>query len=274
MDFYKKPKIKSFDKCIEEVEHSLKKSIQSRLLSSDLEVGAFLSGGIDSSLIVGIASSYLTKLKTFTVKFEGAYDESKLARMTASKYDTEHHEVQIQMNLKNDIENILLSYGQPFMDSSAIPSYYVSREAKKHVTVILNGDGADELFGGYRRYVPALYKNFKIIRYLKFMQYLLPRSNSKSSKYNYFKRLLSMSSKNSLSYYLSSTTDIFEDYIVFERNEVFQNIKSFIDGTLRDNLSFFEKMLYLDFNLILSSDLLPKMDIATMTNSLEGRSPF
>ena len=63
----------------------------------------------------------------------------------------------------------------------------------------------------------ALYKNFKIIRYLKFMQYLLPRSNSKSSKYNYFKRLLSMSSKNSLSYYLSSTTDIFEDYIVFEK---------------------------------------------------------
>ncbi len=274
MDIYNKPKIKSFDKCIEEVEQGLKKSIQSRLLSSDLEVGAFLSGGIDSSLIVGIASNYVTKLKTFTVKFDGTYDESRLARMTASKYNTDHHEVQIEMNLKNDIENILLKYGQPFMDSSAIPSYYVSREAKKYVTVILNGDGADELFGGYRRYLPALYRNFKTIRYLSFIQNLLPKSNSKSSKYNYFKRLLSMSNKNGLDYYLSSTTDIFEDHIFFNKSKVIQQMKSFIDEVLKSNLSFFEKMLYLDFNLILSSDLLPKMDIATMTNSLEGRSPF
>ena len=109
----------------------------------------------DSSLIVAIASKYVDSLKTFTVKFDGVYDESELAKLTAKKYGTNHHETSISMNLREDVENILIGYGEPFMDSSAIPSYYVSQEAKKtYVTVILNGDGADELFGGYRRYVP------------------------------------------------------------------------------------------------------------------------
>ena len=108
----------------------MKNSIKARILSSDLEVGAFLSGGIDSSLIVAIASQYTNKLKTFTVKFEGSYDESEFAKMTANKYGTDHKEIQVSFDLKNDIENILNNYGQPFMDSSAIPSFYVSKEAK------------------------------------------------------------------------------------------------------------------------------------------------
>ena len=153
--YYQEPKINDLEYGVEKIESILKNSIKARILSSDLEVGAFLSGGIDSSLIVAIASQYTNKLKTFTVKFEGSYDESEFAKMTANKYGTDHKEIQVSFDLKNDIENILNNYGQPFMDSSAIPSFYVSKEAKKYLTVILNGDGADELFGGYRRYVPA-----------------------------------------------------------------------------------------------------------------------
>ena len=78
-----------------------------------------------------------------------------LQNLVAEKYKTQHTEIKISFsNLKTDLEKILSNYGEPFFDSSAIPSYYVSKEAKKYVTVVLNGDGADELFGGYRRYVP------------------------------------------------------------------------------------------------------------------------
>ena len=107
--------------------------------------------------------NFTNKLKTFTVAFDGAYNEAPLAKLVAERYKTHHTEINISFdNLKNDVENILTNYGEPFFDSSAIPSYYVSKEAKKHLTVIINGDGADELFGGYRRYVPfAKYDFFK-----------------------------------------------------------------------------------------------------------------
>jgi asparagine synthase (glutamine-hydrolysing) len=237
-------------------------------------VGAFLSGGIDSSLIVAVASQYVDKLKTFTVKFDGAFDESHLAKLTAKKYNTEHHELSISMNLRDDIEKILLNYGEPFMDSSAIPSYYVSQEAKKYVTVILNGDGADEIFGGYRRYVPIANNWIKIASYFSYLTKILPKSHSKKSIYNYAYRLLAMSGKNGLDFYNSATNDIFEDAYSFKNNNNFNEMNNFISLIEHENISKLSKMLYMDFNLILQSDLLKKMDIATMSHSLEGRSPF
>ena len=135
---------------MEACETLLKQSIKNRLLSSDLEVGAFLSGGIDSSLIVALASEINPNLRTFTISFDGTYDESSLAEMTAKRYHTNHTTLKISTDLKQDIFKILQNYGRPFADSSAIPSYYVAREAKKDLSVILNGDGADELFGGSR----------------------------------------------------------------------------------------------------------------------------
>ena len=271
LNFYNKKSTLSFDDSLEKLDNLLHKSVKDRLLSSDLEVGAFLSGGIDSSLVVAIASEYKENLKTFTVKFDGAYDESHLARLTANKYNTEHHELSIAMNVKEDIEKIILNYGQPFMDSSAIPSYYVSAEAKKYVTVILNGDGADELFGGYRRYVPAANGWLGIAKKLDFILAILPKPHNKKSIYNFAYRLLSMSSKEGLDFYLSSTIDMFEDEYIFESNSIFEKMNDFINATHLDPLS---KMLYLDFNMLLLSDLLVKMDIATMSSSLEGRSPF
>ncbi len=274
LDFYKKEKVSDFETAKSQLDTILHRSVKDRLLSSDLEVGAFLSGGIDSSLIVAVASEYVENLKTFTVKFDGAFDESHLAKLTAQKYGTEHHELTISMNLKDDIEKILLNYGEPFMDSSAIPSYYVSQEAKKHLTVILNGDGADEIFGGYRRYVPVANNWIKIASYLSFLTQLMPKSHNKKSLYNYAYRLLAMSSKSGLDFYNSATNDIFEDTYRFKTNSTFKNMDRFIKSIEDENISELSKILYMDFNLILQSDLLKKMDIATMAHSLEGRSPF
>ncbi len=274
LDFYKKEKIDNFDIAIDKLDKILHKSVKSRLLSSDLEVGAFLSGGIDSSLIVAVASEYTKNLKTFTVKFDGAFDESHLSKLTAKKYNTNHHELRIDMNLKNDIEKILLNYGEPFMDSSAVPSYYVSAEAKKHVTVILNGDGADEIFGGYRRYVPIANSLIKIASYFSVLTKILPKPHNKKSIYNYACRLLAMSNKSGLDFYNSATYDIFEDVYKFDKNNTFSEMNSFISSIENERISELSKILYMDYNLILQSDLLKKMDIATMSHSLEGRSPF
>ena len=110
--------------------------------------------------------------------------------MTANKYGTDHKEIQVSFDLKNDIENILNNYGQPFMDSSAIPSFYVSKEAKKYLTVILNGDGADELFGGYRRYVPTRLGLIKLLSNFNFINKYLPPSTKHRSDMLSFADLL------------------------------------------------------------------------------------
>ena len=258
---------------LKEVDNILEKSVKDRLLSSDIEVGAFLSGGIDSSLVVAKASEYVNRLKTFTVKFDGAYDESHLARLTAERYGTEHYELDIRMNVKNDVEKILLNYGHPFFDSSAIPSYYVSKEAKKHVSVVLNGDGADELFGGYRRYVPLVGNLDYIANFLSPLISILPKPHNKKSYYNYFYRLLAMSSKNGISKYLSATTNIFEDIYNLKLESMrIKDFENIINS--RAEMSSLDQTMFLDFDFLLYNNLLVKMDIATMAHSLEARSPF
>ena len=255
-----------------ELEKRLRNSVRRRLLSSDLEVGAFLSGGIDSSLIVAMASEMTDRLKTFTVSFEGSYDEAPLAKLTARKFHTEHHTLPISMNLKEDITRILGAYGMPFADSSAIPSWYVSRAAKEHVTVVLNGDGADELFGGYRRYVPfANHSLLRLAALLAPIEKILPPPRDKRTLYNYLIRLLHLTKKSGIDRYLAATTDIFEGAYDFGPNPYLVRMDQQVRSCKLKELS---KMLCLDFNFLLFGDLLVKMDIATMTHSLEARSPF
>ena len=274
LEFYKKDKIYGLDQAIGELDRILHTSVENRVLSSDLEVGAFLSGGIDSSLIVAIASEYVSNIKTFTVGFEGSFDESHLADLTARKYGTDHYNININLNLKEDIEKILLGYGEPFMDSSAIPSYYVSAKAKEYVSVVLNGDGADELFGGYRRYVPISLGLTKFSKYFSFIGKALPNPKGKASIYNYLYRLLSASGKSGAELYSSMTNDIFEDVYPFEENEIFNRMDSFIGDINNSEISVLSKFLCTDLQLIMKNDLLKKMDIATMSHSIEARSPF
>ena len=281
--FYRQNHTDSFETSLEKTDTYLHTSIKRRVESSDLEVGSFLSGGIDSGLVTAIANRYNNSLKTFTVSFADEYDEAPLAKLVAEKYHTVHTEIKISFdNLKNDVEKIISNYGEPFFDSSAIPSYYASAEAKKHLTVILNGDGADELFGGYRRYVPfAQYDFFKANALIKntaaLTKMILPAVNNKKSTCNYLYRLASLASKGSLEIYLSAGVDIFEDYekyIIHPAGDYLQAMREHFNQVADSNISGLKKIMNLDFNVNLFSDLLVKMDIATMSNSLEGRSPF
>jgi len=282
-DYYKQPNNDAFDDSLNKVDGFLHSAVKRRIDSSDLEVGCFLSGGIDSGLVTAIASEYNNKLRTFTVSFKGEYDEAPLAKLVADKYQTNHTKINISFDrLSEDVEQILMNYGEPFFDSSAIPSYYVSREAKKHLTVILNGDGADELFGGYRRYVPfSKYDFFKKNLFVKntaaILKSVLPVPDNKKSKYNYLYRLAALASKSSLDIYLSAGVDIMEDYennIIQPSFDYMQPIREDFERIAASGLSGLQKIMNMDFDSNLFSDLLVKMDIATMASSLEGRSPF
>ncbi|MBS1609311.1 MAG: asparagine synthase (glutamine-hydrolyzing) [Bacteroidetes bacterium] len=279
--FYSVKSPDDFDTAVRTTDRLLHESVKRRMESSDLEVGSFLSGGIDSGLVTAIARMYNHSIKTFTVSFDGEYDEAPLAKLVANRYQTDHHEIKISFdNLLNDIETILYNYGEPFFDSSAIPSYYVSREAKRSVTVILNGDGGDEIFGGYRRYVPfAQYDFFKpgiLMRsFVNLFVTMLPVPN-KRNKYNYIYRLADLAAKNGIDTYLSATLDSFEGLGKFQSEEEtgFQKMKEHFAVINRSKISGLQKIMNLDFDNLLAGNLLVKMDIATMAHSLEGRSPF
>ena len=278
--FYTQPNNDSFDEAFNKVENYLDKAVQRRVEASDLEVGSFLSGGIDSGLVTAFASKYNKQLRTFTVSFKGQYDEAPLANLVAQKYGTKHTEIQIDFNnLKNDVEHIIGNYGEPYFDSSAIPSYYVSQAAKKYLTVVLNGDGADELFGGYRRYIPfAKYDFFNSSSLVKstskLLKTLLPVGHEKKSNYNYIYRLLELSSKKGIDTYFSTTLDIFEGFEQYLPQFKCIEFEEDFNRIIASNLSGLNKLMNLDFEAFLFGDLLVKMDIATMAHSLESRSPF
>ena len=281
-DYYSKSNNDDFETALGKIESSLHTAVKNRVESSDLEVGSFLSGGIDSGLVSAIAKKYNSTLKTFTVSFEGEYDEAPLAKLVADKYQTQHEEIKISFNnLVNDVEQILSNYGEPFFDSSAIPSYYVSQAAKKYLTVILNGDGGDEIFAGYRRYVPFAKFDFfntgTITRsFARLAKMTLPVPHNKKSKYNYAYRLADLASKKGMDIYLSATIDSFEGsekYLIADKN-ILDLIETDFNTVNHSSLSGLKKIMNLDFDNILAGNLLVKMDIATMAHSLEGRSPL
>jgi asparagine synthase (glutamine-hydrolysing) len=131
----------------------LRQAVESRLLA-DVPVGAFLSGGLDSSLVVALMHAVSDQpVRTFSIGFEeSSFNELKYAREVAEALDTEHHEYTVNYQIEDLIPKMLDHFGEPFADSSAIPTYHLSRVAREEVTVALSGDGGDEVFGGYRRY--------------------------------------------------------------------------------------------------------------------------
>lgn len=257
------------------LDSKLHAAVEKRMLASDLEVGAFLSGGIDSSLVCSHAVKINPNLRTFTVQTSGSFDESTIAAAIAKELKTNHTVLKIDAsNLKNDYTKILSAYDEPIIDESIIPSYYVAQEAKKHVTVILNGDGGDEVMAGYRRHL--LYKYYHSLQMLKFpislMQKMFPTTEDKMSWKNYIKRLHSFATLDESQKYFSATTDLFYDAPGF-REPVDLYWNQIVEESSNLNTSL-DQILYLDFMGILPKILLKKIDISTMQHAIEGRSPF
>jgi asparagine synthase (glutamine-hydrolysing) len=140
------------DDLVEELGEKLRESVRLRL-RSDVPLGCFLSGGVDSSLIAALACELSAKVKTFTVGFgRGDYDESPHARTVAEHLGTEHHEYRVEDDIGELARRIPGMFDEPFADSSAVPTWHVAKTTRSEVTVALSGDGGDEVFGGYRRY--------------------------------------------------------------------------------------------------------------------------
>src|SRR5262249_9948024 len=141
------------EELLEQLEHRLAEAVRIRLLA-DVPVGALLSGGTDSSTVVALmARASSAPVKTFSIGFGHAeFNEAPYARLVAEKFGTEHHELMLEPNVVETVDTLSRSLEEPFGDSSMLPTYYVSRLARQHVTVALSGDGGDEAFAGYDRY--------------------------------------------------------------------------------------------------------------------------
>src|SRR5450432_275920 len=143
----------SEEACLEELEHRLAEAVRVRLIA-DVPLGAMLSGGTDSSVVVALMARASSRpVKTFSIGFRHAdFNEAPFARMVAERFGTEHHELILEPDVRETIETLTRSLEEPFGDSSMLPTYYISCLARKHVTVALSGDGGDEAFAGYERY--------------------------------------------------------------------------------------------------------------------------
>lgn len=277
--YEQKPFAGSFKEAIEHTDVLLERSVKRRMVSSDLEVGAFLSGGIDSGLIAAYAARQVPRLRTFTVSFDGLYNEGPAAREVARHLGTVHEEIIIGLeDLENDIETIFRNYGEPIMDDSIIPSYYVAREAKKNLSVVLTGDGGDELFGGYRRHVAFNKVDFLSNRLKSWTAPFfkkMPFPRKKLHGYNYLYRLMGLFAREWDDVYFAATIDLLHDFS--EEFLIRPDLKRYgavIEPVVGKNWNGLHKIMYLDNVLLLQNILMKKMDIATMAHSLESRSPF
>lgn len=241
-------------------------------LNADLEVGAFLSGGIDSPLISAMAQSlYNGKIKTFTVGFnEQAYDESKLAAQYSTIINTDHYDEKISaQDLLNALPDFFDAYEEPFSDASSIPYLILSKKSKKKMTVILGGDGSDESFLGYNHFenlfwFKQMIKIPLLIR--RSFAYIIPK-NLYYRKAHIIKKILKFKSVDE---FIIETFTGGVDYIKFKKNALFDLYKIYLKRSTND----FQKMADFNIKYWLENDSNVKVDRASMYNSLEVRSPF
>jgi asparagine synthase (glutamine-hydrolysing) len=257
---------------------------------SERPIGAFLSGGVDSSAVVAaMAMQSSEPVKTFCVGFEDSrYDERHKARMVADRYGTDHHELVVTTNLLDIVPRLAWHFDEPFADSSAIPTFYVAWLSRHHVTVALNGDGGDECFGGYQRYalmdqaarIPVLPGALAAVS-ARMGGFLTERSNAKSLSRRLGRLMRFVAEHPSRRY--PSLMACFTDE---QKSEIYSDtLRRRLAGvdsygliqTIFENSSAdtdLARVLDVDILTYLPGDLLVKVDITTMANSLEARSPF
>lgn len=267
------------------------KAVQKRMIS-DVPLGAFLSGGIDSSVVVALASKYTDKLNTFSIGYKdnAFFDETKYAKLVAEKYKTNHTVFSLSNNdFLEHVFNVLDYIDEPFADSSAIPEYILCYHTRKHVTVALSGDGGDEVFAGYNKH-GAEYKIRQqslansLVKAGAPLWQMLPHSrNGKLT--NLFRQLhrFAVGAKMPVKdrYWRWATFNTKERADALLNNNVRQKVDGAAQETLRSQLlqaftnsNDYNEVLLTDMNLVLLSDMLVKVDMMSMANSLEVRSPF
>jgi asparagine synthase (glutamine-hydrolysing) len=261
---------------VQEFRELFGETVQMRTVS-DVPVGVFLSGGIDSSAVTAFMASGTDRpVRTFSVGFSDEIDERPYARLVAERFRTQHTEILVEDRIEDIFQCVIEHFDEPFGDSSAIPTYLVSREARKHVKVVLTGDGGDELFAGYESYLDQRYQL---------------SSKSGARLYRGARTLLGSLANSPWfeSLYPHEVGDYAYDHwmwvrTIFTQQEIGEllgrnsmDVRSFFHShrwvrfTGRDALSLaFEH----DLNYYLPDDLLKKVDMASMMNGLECRAPF
>ncbi len=277
----------SEDEWSQAVREKLQEAVRIRLIS-DVPLGAFLSGGLDSSAIVALMSMVQdSPVKTFSIGFrEEDFSEIKYARAIAERFGTEHHEMIVEPDAIEVLPKLAWEFDEPFADSSAIPTYYVSKMAREHVTVILSGDGGDETFAGYRRYMWAndMHRYDWMPNPLKKIIFGLPASLLPDGIKG--KGMLRHLSKGPFERYAGLNTFSEPAYLrklltsdVLAEAEKKQNgkpqhafLKKYYDAcTGSDYLS---RIQYVDTKTYLAEDILTKVDRTSMFCSLETRAPI
>ena len=266
-------------------------SVRLRLIS-DVPFGAFLSGGIDSSIVVGIMAEFLEqKVKTFSMGFDVAsFNELPYARLVAKKFLTQHYEFRVKPpNVLELLPLLIWFYDEPFADSSAIPTYMVSRLARRYVTMVLSGDGGDEVFGGYHRYLAetilTLFHPFFRMLNHPFLLHLinqLPESTRINDLSRRLKKLLARREDTPAGRYASWLLVFDQErrnalYTPEFQKEVKENMPEDYLINLFETASvpfLLGKSQFTDINSYLPEDILTKVDRASMANSLECRVPF
>jgi len=259
----------------------LKETVKLRLIS-DVPLGAFLSGGIDSSAVVGIMSQLMDKpVKTFSIGFEEKdFSEIDYARTVAEYFHTEHYEFIIKPEIMEILSKLIWYYNEPFADSSALPTYYLARETKKYVTVALNGDGGDENFAGYDRYKANKVASYfdRVPRPLERIAAGIAGRLPVRKVKRFFQPINESPERRNIRWHCFFNNEIKDKLYSEEMKEKLSHQDAFnymIDIFQKAEADdFLDKVLYTDINTYLPGDLLVKMDIATMANSLETRSPF
>jgi len=274
--------IRRLPEAVERLSPLVRDAVRKRLVS-DVPLGAFLSGGLDSTVVVGLMSELTSRpVKTFSIGFEGepAYDELGFAEEAARRFDCDHTSFRVQAPGPELMETLVRHHDGPFGDSSAIPAYIVSRLARAEVTVVLNGDGGDELFCGYSRLAAAAISERipePLRRVAAFGGRLLPGPRSHAGTLRRLQQFL-LTSAHPLRERIQGWCSFFRpdelDELLLRPATAdpaahFEEVLREVEGA-----SPLARLLYLNYRTYLPEDLLVKMDRMTMAHGLEARSPF
>lgn len=287
----------SFKSVSQKSEAELKQELQNHLESctanrmiSDVSLGAFLSGGVDSSGVVAMMAKQSDKaVTTCSIGFdEKKFNETEFAKMVADQYQTDHHELYVHENVADNLKHIVSFFDEPFADPSLVPTYFVSKLAKEKVTVAVAGDGGDEVFAGYSKYNVDDIENKLRNKFPAWLRKnIFPTLASFAGKVNInaFKRaqslLTSLSVDPAYGFYITNSMITDRDWNSLVRQDVEQTLQGYhpSQNTLdkyhqADGEDHLSKILYTDLKTFLPGGILVKVDRMSMANSLEVRAPI